>query len=251
MTRENSITQILSVFAIGTIGALAGAPADAFQASPGYCPTSNYSPTSGNGLSVSDISLAISGVGTFSANDCYGAVDAGGSSSVADILSYANGLQWDNFVNGVQAQAGAGTSVIVGGIQYTLTAGATSGTGTDTFVAFSLSWLDTNGAASPNLPLSVDFAIDWKGGSYDVFYYFDDFIFPNNPLTGTGTIEIKVMNPPSNADLGTSHLTALFGNATSPPGPPTTSVPEPGTLSLLAIAAVLGCRVRSRRSRSI
>ena len=74
--------------------------------------------------------------------------------------------------------------------------------------------MDRRQRPRPNLPVTVDFAIDWKGGNYDVFYLFDDFVLPASPLNASGQIEIRVMNPPGNADLGTSHLAAYFSNAT-------------------------------------
>jgi len=101
--------------------------------------------------------------------------------------------------------------------------------------------MDTNGATVPNLPVLVNFALDWKGGNNDVFYLFQDVLLPLSPTSGSGTIEIKVTNPPGNSDIGTSHLDLFFSSTRSPPdNPPDTNVPEPATLAQVPAATRSG-----------
>src|SRR4051794_6797900 len=126
--------------AIVIVAAFLLAKSTAVIASPGYCASS----PSGTDLSLPDVTFTV-GSTVYTPSDCYGLVDTG-SSNVANNLAYVNNLSWQSFVNGVKDDtAGGSNSVTVGNILYTLTAGGTTGTGTNTFESFDLSWADANG----------------------------------------------------------------------------------------------------------
>lgn len=240
---------VRSLVGIGILGAFGLIASGGAQATAGYCVAS---PLTTDPLTLTDVSFTI-GSTTYGPIDCYGIVDTG-SSNVATNLTYVNNLTWPDFVGGVKDDIGGGSnSVVVDNIQYTLTTGSISNPGTlNSTQAWTLSWTDTNGSTDPNLPVTVDFAIQWDGGNKDVFYLFDNVLLTAPPdNSGSGIIDIKVTNPPGNSDLQTSHLTAFFSNATpssSSGNPSSGPIPEPGTLSLVG-AAILGGLFSYRRRR--
>ncbi|HEX6136786.1 MAG TPA: PEP-CTERM sorting domain-containing protein [Casimicrobiaceae bacterium] len=239
MRAGSSLRGGLGIALLGAIGLGFSASAAATE---GYCIPP--APLTTDGLALTDVTFTI-GATSYSPADCYGITDTG-SSSIGTALTFVNNLRWEDFVNGVQ-DTGSGTSVTVDAIQYTLTMGADSGSGLNTFSNWTLSWADTNGASTPNLPVLVDFALDWKGGNNDVFYLFQNILLPASPTSGSGTINIKVVNPPGNSDLGTSHIDVFFSNTQSPPDqPPDQPLPEPGTVLLIA-SALLGLGLARRR----
>ncbi|MDQ2917335.1 MAG: PEP-CTERM sorting domain-containing protein [Pseudomonadota bacterium] len=218
-------------------------------ATVGYCVAPAPLTTS---LALTDVTFTI-GSTNYSPTDCYGLTDTG-NSSVANNLAFVNGLRWEDFVNGVKADVNSSDSVTVDNISYTLAPGSDTGSGTNTFSHFTLSWSDTNGPAAPNLPRNVDFALQWNGGNNDAFYLFQNVTLSSNPLSGSGVIAIEAMNKPGNSDLGSSHLDLFLTNTSPPPSgdlPPPT-VPEPATLlligsALLALAASQRTKARRRR----
>ena len=231
----------LGVAVLGAVGlGLSGGAA----ATAGYCVAP--APLTTDGLALTDVTFTI-GTTDYSPVDCYGITDTGSSNigtiGSGDVLDFINGLRWDDFTNGVQD----GGTLTVDSIQYTLTNNGDTGSGLNTVSNWSLSWVDTNGATTPNLPVFVDFAIDWKGGNNDVFYLFQNVLLPASPTSGSGTIDIKVTNPPGNSDLGTSHLDVFVSNTTpGQPDVPPPTVPEPGTLFLIG-SALLGLALAQRR----
>lgn len=232
---------------VAVLGAIGLGVSGGAAATEGYCIAP--APLTTDGLALTDVIFTI-GATNYSPTDCYGITDTGSSNigtiGSGDTLDFVNALRWEDFVNGVM-DLGAGSSVTVDNIQYTLTMGADSGSGLNTVSNWTLTWADTNGASVPNLPLFVDFALDWKGGNNDVFYLFQNVLLTASPTSGTGTINIKVTNPPGNADIGTSHLDVFFTN-TRPgqPDEPPPTVPEPGTLFLIG-SALLGLALAQRR----
>jgi len=229
---------------VAVLGAIGLGVSGGAAATEGYCIAP--APLTTDGLALTDVVFTIDGT-NYSPVDCYGITDTGSSNigtiGSGDVLDFINGLRWIDFVNGVQD----GGTITVDSIQYTLTNDGDSGSGLNTVSNWSLSWSDTNGASTPNLPVFVDFAIDWKGGNNDVFYLFQNVLLPASPTSGSGTINIKVTNPPGNADIGTSHLDVFFTN-TRPgqPDEPPPTVPEPGTLFLIG-SALLGLALAQRR----
>ena len=231
----------LGVAILGAVGlGLSGGAA----ATAGYCvaPT----PLTTDGLALTDVVFTI-GTTDYSPVDCYGLVNTG-SSDLSTNLTYVNNLRWEDFVNGVKDDVGGGTnSVTVDSIQYTLTAGADTGSTTNMVSHWTLSWSDTNGATPPNLPLSVDFAVQWNGGNNDAFYLLQNVLLPVTPTSGSGSINIVAMNNPGNADLGSSHINLYFTNTRpAQPDEPPPTVPEPGTVFLIG-SALLGLALAQRR----
>ncbi len=210
------------------VAAFAGAAtvfASVASAAPGYCVAP--APIQTDGLALADVTFTI-GITNYSPVDCSDGIVDTGSSNIANNLTYVNNLRWDDFVNGVKDDIGGGNNAVtVDNIAYTLTTGANSGSGLNTTQAWTLSWADTNGATAPNLPVLIDFVLQWNGGNSDVFYLFQNVLLPAVPNNGAGAIDIKVTNPPGNSDIGTSHsLDAYFSNARVPR--PDIPVPEAG-----------------------
>ncbi len=240
---SNVFRNTLAAAVIGLGGLIASGAA---SATAGYCIAP--APQTTDGLTLSDAVFTI-GATNYSPVDCYGLTDTG-SSDVANNLTFVNNLRWENFVNGVKDDVGGGSNVFtVNSIQFTLTAGADTGSGTNQFSNWTLSWSDTNGAAAPNLPVDVDFALQWNGGNNDAFYLFQNVVLTSSPTTGSGTINIRAMNNPGNSDLGTSHIDLFF----TTPVPDTRSVdqkiPEPSTILLIGAALLVAASV-NRRTRA-
>jgi PEP-CTERM motif-containing protein len=230
---------------LGAFGLVVSASA---SATAGYCVAP--SPVTTDGLALTDVTFTI-GATDYSPVDCYG-VTSTADSSIATVLTDVNNLRWEDFVGGVQdLPSGGGSSATIDNIAYTLTTGAQTGTGTSTTQLWTLAWTDTNGATEPNLPVYVDFVLDWKGGNFDVFYLFTDVLLPISPSSGSGTIEVKVTNPPGTSDLGTSHLDVLLSNTRPGGDVPPSQIPEPSTVALIALGMLLAAGVqRAKQTRS-
>jgi hypothetical protein len=181
-------------------------------------------------------------------------------SSCRENLAFVNGLAWGNFAGGVKDDLGGGAhSVTVGGIQYTLATTTLAGSGVNKVQNWTLQWTDTNGAAAPNFPATIDLALQWNGGNRDVFYLFDDVELASGPTSGSGVVDIRVMNPRGNSDIGTSHLEVFFTDAiaseplTGPPGVDVEGndvavvpIPEPASILLVGAASRFGLARRRR-----
>jgi hypothetical protein len=119
-----------------------------------------------------------------------------------------------------------GTSDISQGIQYSVTASQTV-TGD-----FTVKWVDTNGNAPLNLPITIDFAVALFGGNNGDAYEFDNVLLPAPPNnTGTGTFDITFLNN-GGQNPTLSHLVLDGSDAT----PASTPVPEPASLAILGMA---------------
>jgi hypothetical protein len=106
--------------------------------------------------------------------------------------------------------------------------------------SFSLSWVDTNGNAQDNLPISISFEVLLNGGSNSDAYKFINVILPDSPNnTGTADFKIAFLNKQGSNTPGLSHITLSAFDDVSigqqcTPGTCTT-VPEPASLALLGI----------------
>ena len=150
-----------------------------------------------------------------------------------DSLADINALTTRNFAGNNwtslhKADDSSNTPVTIEGVTFTLSTsdlGATNG-------FFELSW---SAAAPSDLPLMMDFIFVNKAGSLNWgAYLFEDEVFTSDPLTGTGTFNIGFLNKAGNT-AGLSHI-SIYGRAVNDPD---ITVPEPGSLSLFGLGALL------------
>jgi len=183
--------------------------------------------------SISDINLTIAST-TYNPSSCAeGISQTGGPTAETTNLNTAFGTSF-TFV-----AKDDGTSDTLDGIKFAITAddGSTSG-------HWTVSWQDTNGATSLNLPITIDFIVGLFGGDNGDGYEFQDVLLPTSPTSGTGSFEVVFLNNGGQVP-GLSHVDLLAGD----PEEVSTPVPEPATLALVG-SALVGFGFLRRRRKS-
>ncbi len=134
------------------------------------------------------------------------------------------------------------------GIQFTMTTNAIKNeTG-----SFTLSWIDTNGTALDNLPITIGFEVDLNGGSNSDAYRFASVLLPDAPNnSGVASFELTFHNGGDNVP-GLSHITLTAGDDVEVTQQCTTNcvvaTPEPSTIALLGLG-LLGTIAVAKRKR--
>lgn len=171
---------------------------------------------------VGHVSLII-GATTYSPTFCADSINNGNPTQEAANLNTALGTTGFVYLDKTDA-----SGQTLSGINFTVTAPPTnSGTWT-------VAWLDTNGAAPLNLPITIDFEVGLFGGNNGAGYFFDNVLLPIAPSSGTGSFDINFANHGGQQpDL--SHLTLTGGNAVHVDTPPVPA-PEPTTMAILGLA---------------
>jgi hypothetical protein len=217
---------VLSAFAFVTCGLVGSA-----SAAPSYCvPGPND-----DGLSVSDVTFRLQ-----NADNCYGVVNDNDSLALVNSGDYFGTDDWQAVVKD-EPPGGTGGTIGYLGFDWTLTASGATGDGT-----WTLAVEDPNGAALPNLPVTIDIMLVLKAGSQFAAYFFDNETFTVSG-SNAGTFEIVFTNDGGEIP-NLSHLTAYFRAGTTPPPGGDPTVPEPATLMMLG-SGLVGLAAEARRRR--
>lgn len=172
---------------------------------------------------LSDVTLTVNSI-LYSPAACADGVAQGGgptaeTSALDAALTGVAGLVY------LDKSDDATTPVGIGGVSFVV------GAGTGNSGSWTLSWAEQPG--SPNLPLTIDFAVALFGGNIGSGYFFDDVLLPSSPTTASGAYDINFLNH-GGQQPNLSHLLLAGANA-SGTRVSVKAVPEPATLALLGL----------------
>lgn len=207
------------------------------HAAPGYClPAPSQASF---GISVTNMTFRGN-----NADNCFGVVENANDSAA---LLNGNTLVAGGVFGGGWTEVakddtpGGESSVLFGGLKWFVDAspegGAQSGTWTLTV---------QEDPSSPDLPLVFDLLGVLKGSNDFATYLFSAELFTAANTTGSGTWEVVFATAGNGNIPNLSHLTVYARSGGTPPE----TLPEPGSLALLSIAA-LGAGFVIRRRRNV
>lgn len=183
---------------------------------------------------TSDVSLTI-GSTSYAPTRCADNVNQG-SGPTAETASMQGQLALSSLT--YLASSDGSSGVGLGGIGFSVTAPSTNSGN------WNAAWFELVG--SPNLPITIDFAVGLFGGNNGAVYLFDNVLLTSSPSTGTGTFDINFLNR-GGQQPNLSHI-ILAGTDVGAP----TSVPEPASLALFGLGlAGLGLATRRRQVCSV